>query len=65
MERLAEDPGLAARLAEGARRTVRERFDRRRNVAELAELLAPFAGGRARRSPVERAPATASPAAGA
>jgi glycosyltransferase involved in cell wall biosynthesis len=65
MERLAADPRLAGRLAEGARRTVRERFDRRRNVSELAALFAPFAGGRARRAPLELAPAVASPAAGA
>jgi colanic acid/amylovoran biosynthesis glycosyltransferase len=40
MERIARDPALAARVAGEARRTVRERFDRRRNVARLAELFA-------------------------
>ena len=39
MERIARDPPLAARLAEGARRAVAERFDRARNVARLDELL--------------------------
>jgi glycosyltransferase involved in cell wall biosynthesis len=44
MSRLASDAALGARLAAGARRIVREEFDRARNVAALAELFAPFAG---------------------
>jgi glycosyltransferase involved in cell wall biosynthesis len=39
MERLAGDPALGARLADEARRAVRERFDRGRNVARLAALF--------------------------
>jgi len=39
MERLAADPALGVTLADGARRTIRERFDRRRNVAVLEGLL--------------------------
>jgi glycosyltransferase involved in cell wall biosynthesis len=58
MERVAADPALAARLADGGRRAVRERFDRSRNVARLAglfeEALAPrraaARGGDARRT---------------
>jgi colanic acid/amylovoran biosynthesis glycosyltransferase len=40
MERVATDPSLAARLAREGRRTIRERFDRRRNVTALEALLA-------------------------
>jgi glycosyltransferase involved in cell wall biosynthesis len=40
MERLAADPALAARLAEGGRRAVREGFHRAGNVARLARLFA-------------------------
>jgi hypothetical protein len=58
MERLAADPALAARLAEGGRRAVRERFDRGRNVARLAELFA-GAGARARGPRRAGAPAAA------
>lgn len=39
MERIARDPALATRLAEGARRAVAERFDRSQNVARLDALL--------------------------
>jgi glycosyltransferase involved in cell wall biosynthesis len=39
MERLADDPGLGAQLAGEGRRAVRERFDRSRNVAQLAALF--------------------------
>jgi colanic acid/amylovoran biosynthesis glycosyltransferase len=45
MERIASDPDLGPRLAEGARRTVRERFDRSRNVAVLEGLIAGAARG--------------------
>jgi glycosyltransferase involved in cell wall biosynthesis len=40
MERVATDPGLAARLAAGARRIVEGAFDRAQNVARLEALLA-------------------------
>jgi len=40
MERLAADPALCARLADSARRAVREEFDRGRNVSRLLELFA-------------------------
>jgi colanic acid/amylovoran biosynthesis glycosyltransferase len=40
MARLAAEPDVGRRLAEAARRTVRERFDRARNVAVLESLLA-------------------------
>jgi glycosyltransferase involved in cell wall biosynthesis len=53
MERLARDPALGARLAEGARRTVREDFDRARNVARLHALLS----GAASSGPASSAPA--------
>lgn len=39
MARLASDASLGDRLAEAARRTVRERFDRARNAARLEALL--------------------------
>jgi glycosyltransferase involved in cell wall biosynthesis len=39
MERISSDPELARRLSEAARRTVRDRFDRQRNVAVLETLL--------------------------
>jgi len=39
MERLARDPALRARLAEGARRAVERDFDRARNVERLEVLL--------------------------
>lgn len=39
MARLAADPGLAARLAAGARRIVERDFDRARNVDRLEQLL--------------------------
>jgi glycosyltransferase involved in cell wall biosynthesis len=39
MERLARDPALRARLAEGARRAVERDFDRARNVERLDDLL--------------------------
>jgi glycosyltransferase involved in cell wall biosynthesis len=39
MERLARDPALGARLAEGARRAVERDFDRARNVERLEGLL--------------------------
>jgi colanic acid/amylovoran biosynthesis glycosyltransferase len=39
MQRIAAAPELAARFVEAARRTVRERFDRSRNVAMLETLL--------------------------
>lgn len=42
MERLAADPALGVRLAGAARSVVRERFDRKRNVARLAALFEPF-----------------------
>jgi glycosyltransferase involved in cell wall biosynthesis len=45
MERLAADPALGERLAEGARATIRKRFDRRRNVAALEQLLDHARGG--------------------
>jgi glycosyltransferase involved in cell wall biosynthesis len=48
MERLARDAALRTRLAEEGRRTVRERFDRGRNVALLAELFAAVSPRRAR-----------------
>jgi glycosyltransferase involved in cell wall biosynthesis len=58
MERLARDATLAARLSEGGRRTVRNGFDRARNVARLAELFAEVTGPRraARRAALQRAP---------
>jgi glycosyltransferase involved in cell wall biosynthesis len=46
LERLAGDPALAARLADGGRRAVREGFDRARNVATLAALFAGVAAPR-------------------
>jgi glycosyltransferase involved in cell wall biosynthesis len=52
LERLAGDPALAARLADGGRRAVREGFDRARSVARLAEL---FAEAVAPRRPLVRA----------
>jgi colanic acid/amylovoran biosynthesis glycosyltransferase len=56
MERLAGDPALQARLSVGGRRAVRARFDRRHNVARLAELFAAVAGARpARRAARPRA----------
>jgi glycosyltransferase involved in cell wall biosynthesis len=39
MERLARDPALGARLADGARNVVRQEFDRGRNVQQLLALL--------------------------
>ena len=56
MERLAMDPALGARLADEARREVRARFDRSRNVARLAALFARFASdpARRRRQPPDR-----------
>lgn len=39
MERLAGDPALRARLAEGGRRAVEADFDRARNVGRLLDLL--------------------------
>ena len=48
MERLAADPALGARLADAARRTVREQFDRSRNLDRLETLLsAASSSGRA------------------
>ncbi len=44
MERLAGDPALCARLADGARRAVSEEFDRARNVSRLLELFAAVSG---------------------
>lgn len=63
LERLAADPALGARLAQAARQTVRDEFDRRRNVARLHALLAPFAGGGPPRAP-GAVPARRVPAAG-
>jgi len=56
MERLASEPGLGRRLAEAARRTVRERFDRSRNVAVLESLLAGAVRGGAPAKTPARAP---------
>jgi glycosyltransferase involved in cell wall biosynthesis len=53
MERLAREPGLRARLAEGARRAVERDFDRARNVARLEALLS----GASAASPASSAPA--------